>query len=737
MKKIIRWIVDRFSYVQIFVFISLLFLFSTFPITFFWTKTHLQHLRSIDEQLVDLEEEVFLQKVFQLVSQHRLLSQPFFSKDEEKQIELRQVESQIAQIFQEFINSSSSKEDKIELISSPYISKEFLLWRKIHFSDLEEKWKAVLAHSSPTLSKKREILQSAILYDIISWMTYLADKLNVNDPKLVIEYTILNSLVLRLPSFQLNVADLVLFSEVMLAEPYEPSPISIDRLHGYIDWVVSDVSYMKRAIDLKVAKLNAKQIEIIEALDSYRRAAENLLHTVENDVLAPGKSKINRAVFDLQARECLELGYRLWKLGLQDLELLYHLDREYTLYYLWLIIIITVSLNGFAFFIGVALTYSGIVRLNKLTTITQQFAAGNFSVRVSDPNRDAIGHQGEAFNRMAEKLEETILHLYELLNATSSLASGNLSARMKVRHRDPQLDEVALSFNQMGERFAAIIGRLQEIGGILTSSAAKIASASKAQSAIVAGQETTTKEIAKAAYGISSSARNFAHTMNQLNQTAEQTSGLALRGKESLQSMEFIMRHMVEASSDISAKLAVLNEKASNITSVITTITNVAEQTNLLSLNASIEAEKAGEYGRSFAVIAREIRRLADQTALATLDSKKMIGEITSALSSSVTGVADFTNAIRNGSEQVHIVSDQLVAIIGQVQAFTTRLESVNQGMQTQSNDAEQISRTIAELTQTATHITSAIEQFHTTVEELTGAANGLSILKPFTKEGV
>ncbi|WP_229417330.1 methyl-accepting chemotaxis protein, partial [Massilia sp. Root418] len=69
------------------------------------------------------------------------------------------------------------------------------------------------------------------------------------------------------------------------------------------------------------------------------------------------------------------------------------------------------------------------------------------------------------------------------------------------------------------------------------------------------------------------------------------------------------MQHMVSATDSISAKLAALSEKASNINSVLTTITKVADQTNILSLNAAIEAEKAGEAGRGFSVVATEIRR--------------------------------------------------------------------------------------------------------------------------------
>ena len=77
------------------------------------------------------------------------------------------------------------------------------------------------------------------------------------------------------------------------------------------------------------------------------------------------------------------------------------------------------------------------------------------------------------------------------------------------------------------------------------------------------------------------------------------------------------MQQLIEATATISSKLSQIDGKATNISAVVTTITKVADQTNLLSLNAAIEAEKAGEYGAGFSVVAREIRRLADQTAIA------------------------------------------------------------------------------------------------------------------------
>lgn len=101
---------------------------------------------------------------------------------------------------------------------------------------------------------------------------------------------------------------------------------------------------------------------------------------------------------------------------------------------------------------------------------------------------------------------------------------------------------------------------------------------------------------------------------------AEKAATLAGSGQAGLARMKSTMQQITEASTAINTRLAVLSEKAGNIGNVVTTITKVADQTNLLSLNAAIEAEKAGDYGRGFSVVAMEIRRLADQTAVATSD---------------------------------------------------------------------------------------------------------------------
>ena len=186
------------------------------------------------------------------------------------------------------------------------------------------------------------------------------------------------------------------------------------------------------------------------------------------------------------------------------------------------------------------------------------------------------------------------------------------------------------------------------------------------------------------------------------------------------------MRQLLETNSEISAKLTTLSEKANNITSVVTTITKVADQTNILSLNAAIEAEKAGEYGRGFGVVAREIRRLADQTAVATLDIEQMVEEMQTAVSAGVTGLSRLTEEIRQGYTEVGKVNTQLGQIIEQMQMLAPRLATLNQGVQSQSSSAQRISESMTQLGTVARQIADALHETDQAISLLSEETNAL-----------
>jgi methyl-accepting chemotaxis protein WspA len=186
------------------------------------------------------------------------------------------------------------------------------------------------------------------------------------------------------------------------------------------------------------------------------------------------------------------------------------------------------------------------------------------------------------------------------------------------------------------------------------------------------------------------------------------------------------MRRVMEAAGTINSRLTVLNEKAGHITQVVTTITKVADQTNLLSLNAAIEAEKAGEFGRGFAVVATEIRRLADQTAVATFDIEKIVKEIQSAVTAGVMGMDKFAEEVRRGMQEVQHAGQQLTQIIHQVQALPPRFSVATEGMQAQATGAEQISEALLQLSEASQQTVESLRQSSEAINGLNTVATGL-----------
>jgi methyl-accepting chemotaxis protein WspA len=215
-------------------------------------------------------------------------------------------------------------------------------------------------------------------------------------------------------------------------------------------------------------------------------------------------------------------------------------------------------------------------------------------------------------------------------------------------------------------------------------------------------------------------------TMQHVVARFQETADFASSGQTDLTSMETAMHHTETASEAISGRLQAINEKAENITSVVTTITKVSEQTNLLSLNAAIEAEKAGEFGRGFTVVAREIRRLADQTAVATLDIEQMVKEMQSAVAAGVMEMDKFIAEVRQSASTVEQISMQLSRIINQVQALSPSFEQVNTAMEHQSEHAQQIHTSMTNLSEDMEETKASLHETYMVIEQLYEAARHL-----------
>jgi methyl-accepting chemotaxis protein WspA len=315
--------------------------------------------------------------------------------------------------------------------------------------------------------------------------------------------------------------------------------------------------------------------------------------------------------------------------------------------------------------------------------------------------------------------------LQRAVQTAQQVAGGDLSARVDVLTQD-ETGQLSAALKNMMQSLAKIVGEVQHSGIQVNSSLTAIAATSKEQQATATEIAATTTEIGATSREISATSRELVKTMGEVTAVADQSATLANSGQASLSRMEETMRQVVEAAASINSKLAVLSEKAGNINQVVTTITKVADQTNLLSLNAAIEAEKAGEYGRGFAVVASEIRRLADQTAVATYDIEQTVKEIQSAVAAGVMGMDKFSEEVRRGMGEVQHVGGELTQIIQHVQAMAPRVESVNEGMQAQATGAEQISQALMQLSEAAQQTVESLRHSAVAVDGLMEVSSGL-----------
>lgn len=355
--------------------------------------------------------------------------------------------------------------------------------------------------------------------------------------------------------------------------------------------------------------------------------------------------------------------------------------------------------------------------VNKMAGAASRIAEGDLSV--------VIPHNGlaEEIQRLAKSFTAMVASLRQSTSLSERIASGDLT--VKVTPQSEQ-DAAGQAQRDMVGKLSELVEQVQRSGVQVNSSAVQIAATSKQQQSTASEMATTTTEISATAKEMSATSTELLKTADAVNAVSQQLASLAASGKEGIERMHAIMKQITEASSSITTRFGEMNDKAGNIGSVVTTITKIADQTNLLSLNAAIEAEKAGEYGRGFSVVASEIRRLADQTAASTLDIEQMIKEMIGSVSAGVMGMDKFSEEVRRSGREVGEVSRQIDQMIEEVQSLAPSVESVYEGMRAQTQGANQISDALAQLGDAARQTADSVRDSNRAVEQLNEATRGL-----------
>jgi methyl-accepting chemotaxis protein WspA len=389
-----------------------------------------------------------------------------------------------------------------------------------------------------------------------------------------------------------------------------------------------------------------------------------------------------------------------------------------------------------ALFISYLLGRALLGPLNNLTGAVGRLAGGDQGARVEILGKDELGQVSLEFNRMAQTIQDTQAEqqastnllkakVDSLLEVVSRAASGDLTGKVEISGSDA-IGQLGDGLARMFDNLRSLLNNVQKAGIQVTTSATEIAASAKQQEATGIEQAQTSVEILSTTKEISANTSQLLKTMEDATQVADYTTNATAEAQGNLKRMDLTMQHMVMATDSINAKLAALSEKASNINSVLITITKVADQTNILSLNAAIEAEKAGEAGRGFSVVATEIRRLADQTSVSTWDIEQMLKEMQSAVSASVMGMDKFSEEIRRSVGEVRQVAEQLSGVMDQVQKLAPQFDAVLQGMQSQAVGASQISETMMGLNDATQQTVESLKATSEAVHQLQYAAGDL-----------
>jgi methyl-accepting chemotaxis protein WspA len=324
--------------------------------------------------------------------------------------------------------------------------------------------------------------------------------------------------------------------------------------------------------------------------------------------------------------------------------------------------------------------------------------------------------------RLARGLERP---LDAVTAAAEAVATGNLGG-------EPSLGGAAgrgrlpAAILAIRQGLTAIVARIRASVSRLTTVETDTRKALERQQRAVAGFGGATHEISAAVAEISATGEQLLAATGSVMAVARNAAGVADEGRDGLERMTASMQQLDEAMNAFTRKLATISQRASGITSVVTTIAKVAEQTNLLSVNATIEAEKAGEAGRGFRIVAQEIRRLADQTAQATKDIERMVRDMQAAVAGGTMEMDRFRNEVSGRIAEVAAVSEKLGRVIEPVHSVTNALEQVHEGMEAQSQGARQIREAMESLRGDAAESAASLDVFTASLTELHDAVREL-----------
>jgi methyl-accepting chemotaxis protein len=301
-------------------------------------------------------------------------------------------------------------------------------------------------------------------------------------------------------------------------------------------------------------------------------------------------------------------------------------------------------------------------------------------------------------------------YIYGILEHTRRLAGGDLTARLD-SHRKDELGMVASALDEMSAQFGEMIKQVTESAHEVASAATEIAASSEEMATGLQHQESQVGEVSQAA-------ERMAESVNDIAGKAEQASSAAQRAGEDAEVGGTVVGDTVSEIHAIASEsretvqsVVTLGEKSEQISGIIAVINEIADQTNLLALNAAIEAARAGEHGRGFAVVADEVRKLAERTTQATEQVSGSVRDIQDDTRGAVEQIEKGSGRIEKGVELASSARESLDRIVHSSGTLQEVVSDITHATEEQTASAKQISSATATISDVTRESAAAASQ--------------------------
>lgn len=370
-----------------------------------------------------------------------------------------------------------------------------------------------------------------------------------------------------------------------------------------------------------------------------------------------------------------------------------------------------------------------------IAQVANQAASGSLKARAKIGSRDELGQMATAFNAMLDRITKLVQteeerdllqkRLMEFLALVSDVSKGDLMKRGEVT--TDMFGNLADAFNLMLDRFSKLIRQVREAAGLVNESARTLKSTAGEMAATAQHEAEEAVRTLTSVEGLIASMRQVAETAGTSSESAKQALAATERGRQAVQETVQDMHSIRAAVQRMSKQVKSLGDRSLEISQIVSTIREIASQTNLLALNAAIEAAGAGEAGARFAVVADQVRKLAESSTQATREIADLVKVIQTETQDAVVAMEHETQVVEAGSASAMRTGDVFKEISEIANRSAELAQAIAQAAARQASATEQVGRSIKDFSGGAISTGKAADSTRSTVEELAKLAEGVT----------